>query len=158
MPPYAALLRSSSWWSMIGDAAVRRCQRTALAHPLQQTAAHRVRTQSRRAKRLCRHPRARADTAVEDDRPLPIELTRACRELDELNMAAAGDVTRLALVNLAHVNDLQVRVAREPVRHHGGIQVDLRGIQVDLRGVRGDPRAIRVGIRSAWLVLRAVAL
>src|SRR5438552_4800099 len=57
---------------IIGDVAVRGRQRMTIAGPAHETPAHRIGVEARGAERLRGHQRARADAAVEHDRPLAL--------------------------------------------------------------------------------------
>ena len=50
--------------------------------------------------------RARADAAVEDHRPVPIDRLGRLAQLGELEVAGTGDAPGVVLVGLAHVDEL----------------------------------------------------
>src|SRR5450759_3984486 len=101
---------------MLGDVPVLGRQGALLARPAYEAPAHRVGLEARGAKGLGGHLRARADAAVEDDRPIALQRGSFARELDQLDVPGARDVPGVATVGLAHVDDLQARVLLEPPR------------------------------------------
>src|SRR6185312_6114675 len=106
--------------SVVGDVAAVGRQRAALVGPLLDPAGHRVRVEARGPQRLRGHERAAADPAHEDHRALGVELGGARGELCELDVARSGHVAGLALVVLAHVDDLGRLVRERPGRALGG--------------------------------------
>src|SRR5687768_1024614 len=82
--------------------------------------------EARRRERVRRAGRAVARAAVEDDRPLAVQLVRARVELLERDVRrVAGDAARIALLLGAHVDELRLArlnlVGAGLVGHPGGI-------------------------------------
>jgi hypothetical protein len=86
------------------------------------------------------HHRARADAAVEDDRPVGVERRGLARQRRQLDVARAGDVAGLTLVGLAHVDYLQRGVFVQP-------RSDALGFDSDL-GRLGRAHASKLAARS----------
>jgi hypothetical protein len=96
---------------VVGDRAVLGLERAALAGPCLEPAVERIGVVAPAAEGVGRHRGARADAAVEDDRPLPVDRRRLRGDLAEHDVARAADPAGVPLLVLAHVDQLRVLVA-----------------------------------------------